>query len=302
MVSARWTRVSQAAERVRNAPALIPRGTGKLAHRYVPKSGRTQSALFAKLASGNPRNIKTTGVSFVTRFNKVTNKHAEAKMRIENKVERVLNQFGAYVRTTAKNSMRLRKKKKINPKKVRRVSVSVAHRIKKRANPVYGNLTQQKRVMKGRPGLISPEGTIDLAFKEYPYSKPGEKPYAHEMPNIRKMMAFKANRFNLNVVIGPLPRANMIANLMEYGGTRIKEQAYQRNIFGQLVVSNLKGYKKSMPVKFKARPFMRPAFWKSFPFLERKIKSARLDEALANTILQKAGTQAAENFATLFTK
>lgn len=302
MVSARWTRVYQGAERVRNASALIPRGTGKLAHRYVPKSGRTQSALFAKLASGNPRNIKTTGVSVVTRFNKVTNKHAEAKMRIENKVERVLNQFGAYVRTTAKNSMRLRKKKKINPKKVRRVSVSVAHRIKKRANPVYGNLTQQKRVMKGRPGLISPEGTIDLAFKEYPYSKPGEKPYAHEMPNIRKMMAFKANRFNLNVVIGPLPRANMIANLMEYGGTRIKEQAYQRNIFGQLVVSNLKGYKKSMPVKFKARPFMRPAFWKSFPFLERKIKSARLDEALANTILQKAGTQAAENFATLFTK
>ncbi len=264
-------------------------------------SRMSRSSLFTKIMSGAPQNVSKTGVAVITRFDKVTTKHAKSKMRVEDKIDRILHQFGAYVRNTAKNSMRYRKRKKINPRKVRRVSVSLAHKIKKRANPAFGTLTQQKRLMKGKPGLVSPEGLMDLAFKEYPYSKPGDKPFAHEQPNIRKMLMFKASKFNLNVVIGPLPRANMIANLMEYGGTRVKEQAYQHNIFGQLIISNLKGYKKSMSVRYKPRPFMRPAFWKSFPFLERKIKSARLNEAIANTILQTAGRQAAQNFSTLFT-
>lgn len=265
------------------------------------RSRMSRSSLFSKIMGGSEKNVGKTGVAVITRFDKVTIKQAKSKMRVEDKVDRILHQFGAYVRNTAKNSMRYRKRKKINPRKVRRVSISLAHKIKKRANPAFGTLTQQKKLMKGKPGLISPEGLMDLAYKEYPYSKPGDKPFAHEQPNIRKMMMFKASRFNLNVVVGPLPRANMIANLMEYGGTRVKQQAYQYNIFGQLIISNLKGYTKSMTVRYKPRPFMRPAFWKSFPFLERKIKAARLNEALADTILQRAGQQAAQYFPTLFT-
>ncbi len=264
-------------------------------------SRMSRSSLFTKIMSGAPQNVSKTGVAVITRFDKVTTKHAKSKMRVEDKIDRILHQFGAYVRNTAKNSMRYKKRKKINPSKVQRVSVTLAGKIKKRANPVFGTLTRQKKQMKVTPGLIAPEGLMDIAFKEYPYSKPGDKPFAHEQPNIRKMLMFKASKFNLNVVIGPLPRANMIANLMEYGGTRVKEQAYKHNIFGQLIISNLKGYKKAMSVRYKPRPFMRPAFWKSFPFLERKIKSARLNEAIANTILQTAGRQAAQNFPTLFT-
>ena len=216
--------------------------------------------------------MRSSGVQLVSRMNQVEINTLKKQNSLERQIERVLKRFGGYTRTTAKNSMRYRRTKKVDPTKVWRVTVSQAAK----AQP----FVQQE--------LFTPKGLIDLPYKAYPRSKPGNPPFAHELPLLRMGVQFAASRKDLNVVIGPIPAAQEIAELLEYGGTASRKVAYKRNEFGELIMSNLKGYTKQKNVKYKARPYMRPAFGQSLIKLSDFLDESNLGQSFKDVIWQRA--------------
>ena len=262
MVSPIFTKVS--------ATANNWRGKGLDLSRSFSRSGvATQSPLAASIR----RHSGMRGaVTVVAQMNNVVIKQAFQKERKFNyELKEVLHKFGAYVRKTAKQSMRYRKKKVLNPRLVRRVTLRAAGR---------GQPVQQE--------LFTPRGYVDLPYFGFPASKPGDPPYAHTNPLLRKLINYSVDFNDLSVVIGPLPAARNIAELMEYGGRVERKVAFQPNEFGQLIIGGMKGQMKKGMVEYKHRPYMRPAFWKSMDFLRNNLlKRADLAKGLKNSIVQK---------------
>ena len=216
--------------------------------------------------------MRSSGVQLVSRMNQVEINTLKKQDSLDKQIDKVLKRFGGYTRTTAKNSMRYRRKKRVDPTKVWRVTVSQAAK----AQP----FVQQE--------LFTPKGTIDLPYEAYPRSKPGNPPFAHELPLLRMGVMFATDRKKLNVVIGPIPAAQEIAELLEYGGTASRKVAYKRNEFGQLILSNLKGYMKQKNVRYKARPYMRPAFGETLFKLSDFLDESNLGQSFKDVIWQRA--------------
>ena len=237
-------------------------------------SSQTRNVIssLAQAFRGDGLSMRSSGVQLVSRMNRVEINTAKKQNSLDKQIERVLKRFGGYTRTTAKNSMRYRRVKRVDPKKVWRVTVSQAAK----AQP----FVQQE--------LFTPKGLIDLPYKAYPRSKPGYPPFAHELPLLRKGVMFATDRKKLNVVIGPIPAAQGIAELLEYGGTASRKVAYKRNEFGQLILSNLKGYMKQKNVRYKARPYMRPAFGETLFKLSEFLDESDLGQSFKDVIWQRA--------------
>lgn len=216
-------------------------------------------------------------ITIAAHMNDVTVKKAfQQERRFNYELKEVLHKFGAYVRKTAKQSMRYRKVKRLDPRFVRRVTISQAARF------TGGEVRQE---------LFTPRGKVDLPFYRYPSSKPGHPPFAHTNPLLRKLINYSVDFNDLSVVIGPLPAAQKIAELMEYGGRVERKVAFQPNEHGQLIIGGMKGQMKKQMVTYKHRPYMRPAFWQSMDFLKNNLlPRADLAKGLKNTIVQKAQT------------
>lgn len=213
-------------------------------------------------------------VKVVTQMNDVVIKDAfQQERKFNHALKEVLHKFGAYVRKTAKQSMRYRRVKRLDTRFVRRVTISQAARF-------TGGEVQQE--------LFTPRGKVDLPFYRYPSSKPGEPPFAHTNPLLRRLINYSVDFSDLSVVIGPLPAAQKIAELMEYGGNVERMVAFKPNEFGQLIVGGMKGQMKKKMVTYRHRPYMRPAFWKSMDFLKNTLlPRADLAKGLKNSIVQK---------------
>jgi hypothetical protein len=223
--------------------------------------------------SGTSNYLRSSGTASTTLaadFAKTTIDRDKVLNTLEKRVNFVLYKFGAAVKTTAQRSMRYRRRMRVDKRFV---------------------------VRKHKKGLKGKSSFVEEPYRGYPASKPGEPPFAHQQPNIRKMMMFAVERQEKNVVIGPLPKSKMIAELMEYGGWRKMKQAWAKNKKGQYIISSMNGWMLEKQVQYPARPFMRPAFRKLIEeshhrtSLDNFLKRSRLGEALKDSIRQQATSQ-----------
>ena len=175
--------------------------------------------------------MRSSGVQLVSRMNQVeiNTLKKQNSLRKTNRASPTTVRW-RIPRTTAKNSMRYRNEKnELIPRKVWRVTVSQAAQ-KNELIPLFNSRTVYTKG-NNRPAIS----------KRIHVQNQATHLFAHELPLLRMGVMFATNSKKLNVVIGPIPAAHMIAELLEYGGTASRKVAYKRNEFGQLIMSNLKG-------------------------------------------------------------
>ncbi len=141
-----------------------------------------------------------------------------------------------------------------------------------------------RRKRKPDPKLIWWNGEV---YKRWAYSEPGNPPFAHVNPVLRNAISFGVDMNSLSVSIGPLPRTRNIAALLEYGGSQTMNQNWKKDDKGRLIIGPK--HRRTMVVRYKARPYMRPAFEQVISVtLPKLLAKSRLNQGLKDPILARA--------------
>ena len=211
-------------------------------------SHSTASRFVVRNTARSINTARRAGRGLSIKMDKVVFKQDRAVRQLNRQYEILLFRFGAGVRTTAKNNQRKRVKRKPDPK------------------------------------LIWWNGEV---YKRWAYSEPGDPPFAHVNPVLRKAISFGVDMNSLSVSIGPLPRTRNIAALLEYGGSQVMNQNWKKDDKGRLIIGPRD--RRRMVVRYKARPYMRPAFGKMIRVtLPELLAKSRLNQGLKDTILARA--------------
>jgi hypothetical protein len=219
------------------------------------KSPRTPNDASRKLMRSAFRDASksvTGGLEFFASFKQVHVNNSKYERRVEREFRIILSRFGAYVRTTAKNLLGRKNQRRVIDRK-----------------KVWYN---------------------GMRYHSWRYAKPGKPPKNH-YGGLKNSLRFTTNVRKRNVIIQTTKIGKgSSAHLLEYGGRQRIQVNWKTSKSGRLKISKLPEDLVWRSVRYKARPYMRPAFVTTYEtFLPELLRRSKLPNALKGVFKQQVG-------------